>query len=443
MEAEPLMTLAAVPDPGDDFAVLDPHDTNAEQAVLGGMLLSAAAAAQCLSALAPDDFYRPAHQVIFTGIRTLTRAGEPADPVTLFAWLEDAGELRTAGGGLYLHTLIASVPTAANAGYYARIVRDRAIRRRLLEAGRRIIQLARESDLDAHGLTERAVREAEAARDAGAGDDVSTPTITEFLDVPAEDDSYDWVVPGLLERGDRLVLTGTEGAGKSTLFRQLAVTMAAGIHPFTGAPITPMRVLLIDCENGAAHTRRKIRPLVIQAGSEGYPVREDLLWIEVRPEGLDLAADKDVSWLLRRCAALMPDAVMIGPLYRLAPRALNDDSDAAPVIATLNLIRARGACVLLEAHAGHALGHGGRRDLRPRGSSAFLGWPEFGYGIRSSDLPDAKKKRLVDVVPWRGDRDEREWPQHLVAGGVWPWSDHVAGFTEPDGDWPPRDYADR
>ena len=437
------MTLAAVPDPEDDFAAPDPHDTTAEQAVLGGMLLSAAAAAECLSALSADDFYRPSHQLIFNGIRALVREGQPADPVTLFAWLEDAGELRTAGGGVYLHTLIASVPVAANAGYYARIVRDRAIRRRLLLAGRRIIQLARESDTDAHGLTEQAVREAEAARDAGQGDDVTTPTIAEFLAVPEEDDTYDWVVPGLLERGDRMVLTGTEGAGKSTLFRMLAVTIAAGIHPFTQAPVEPMRVLLIDCENGAAHTRRKIRPLVVQAKAERSPVREDRLWIEVRPEGLDLAADKDVSWLLRRVAAIRPDCVMIGPLYRLAPRALNDDSDAAPVIATLNLIRARGSCVLLEAHAGHALGHGGRRDLRPRGSSAFLGWPEFGYGIRSSDLPEAKKKRLVDVVPWRGDRDEREWPEHLVAGGTWPWSSHVAGFSGPDDDWTPHGAAGR
>ena len=70
MEAEPLMNLAAVPDPGDDFAEADPHDVTAEQAVLGGMLLSAAATAECLSALSADDFYRPAHQLIFSGIRT-------------------------------------------------------------------------------------------------------------------------------------------------------------------------------------------------------------------------------------------------------------------------------------------------------------------------------------------------------------------------------------
>ena len=435
------MSLAAVPDPEDDFADTDPHDLHAEQAVLGAMLLSAAAAEECLSALAAGDFYRPAHGVIFTAIRTLIRDSRPADAVTLMAWLTDAGDLRAAGGAPYLHTLIASVPTVAQAPHYAHIVRDRAVRRRLLEAGRRITQLARESAEGAHGLTERAVREVEAVRAEGQADDVTTPTVTEFLDVPAEDDTYDWIVPGLLERGDRMVLTGTEGAGKSTLFRQLAVCIAAGVHPFDHKQIEPKRVLIVDCENGAAHTRRKLRPMVIQAGSEGYPIRETNLWIEVRPEGLDLAADKDVSWLLRRIAAISPDAVMIGPLYRLAPRALTDDSDAAPVIATRNMIRARGACVLLEAHAGHALGAGGRRDLRPRGSSAFLGWPEFGYGIRSSDLSEAKQQRIVDVVPWRGDRDEREWPERLAAGGRWPWSAHVQ-VADPGDGWTPYAEAD-
>ena len=295
------MNLAAVPDPEDDFAAPDPHDTHAEQAVLGAMLLSAAAAAGCLSALSPDDFYRPSHQLIFAAIRTLVRADQPADAVTLFAHLEDAGELRTAGGAVYLHTLIASVPTAANAGYYARIVRDRAIRRRLLEAGRRIIQMALESDTDAHGLTEQAVRETEAARDAGQGDDVTTPTIAEFLDVSAEDDSYDWVVPGLLERGDRFVLTGTEGAGKSTLFRQLAVTIAAGIHPFSGDPIEPMRVLL-----DRLRERRSAHPP--QDPAPSHPGRQREVGLSARTGCGSRCAPRDSTWLPTRtcpgcCAA--------------------------------------------------------------------------------------------------------------------------------------------
>lgn len=410
------------------MTMTEPHDIAAEQAVLGAMMLSAAEVANCAQVLTAEDFYRPAHQIIFGAITDCDRSGDPADWVAVKARLETSGLTRESGGPLYPHDLTQAVPAAVNGTHYARIVRGHAVRRRLLVAGRRIVQWATELSDDEHGLTERALREVEAVRDAGM-DDVTTPTIGEFLTVPDGADSYDWIVPGLLERGDRMILTGTEGLGKSTLFRQLAVTAAAGIHPFTHKPVKPQRVLFLDCENGPAHTRRKIRPLVTSASLAGYPVGETNLWMEIHPEGMDLALDRDVSRLLRIVAAIAPDIVFLGPLYRLAPRALNNDDDAAPVLATLNMIRARGACVVLEAHAGHAVGHGGVRDLRPRGSSAFLGWPEFGYGIRASSRDEAKQRRLVDMVPWRGDRDEREWPEMLIAGGQWPWS--AFGPSEP------------
>jgi hypothetical protein len=416
----------------DDFAMTEPHDIGAEQAVLGSMLLSAAAAESCLQALSAEDFYRPAHQVIFEAIAAIIRGGDRAsgkdalraDLLTLKDSLESSGELPRVGGAPYLHTLLAQVPTPGNAPHYARIVRERAVRRRLLLAGRRVIQLASSADGESHGLTERALRELEDVRDCGLGDGLTVRTIDEFLDVPEGADDYDWVVPGLLERGDRMILTGVEGAGKSTLFRQCGVTIAAGIHPFSGEFTEPRRVLMIDCENGERHTRRKIRPLVAQARLLGRPVDEKNFWIECKPGGMDLALDRDVSWLLRQVAAVSPDIVMLGPLYRLAPRALNSDDEAAPIIAVLNMIRARDCCVLLEAHSGHSTGPGGRRDPRPRGSSAFLGWPEFGYGLRWSEDEYAKTERTVDLVSWRGDRDERAWPEMLTAGGEWPWRVH-------------------
>ncbi|MBK0297059.1 hypothetical protein IAE22_34985, partial [Bacillus sp. S34] len=77
-----------------------------------------------------------------------------------------------------------------------------------------------------------------------------------------------------------------------------------------------------------------------------------------------------------------PDVLFIGPLYRLIPRAINSDDDAAPLLAALDTLRDRGLAMVIEAHAGHAVGHGGERDLRPRGSAALLGWPEFGLGLR-------------------------------------------------------------
>ncbi|HEY0870429.1 MAG TPA: replicative DNA helicase [Acidothermaceae bacterium] len=118
-----------------------PQDINAEQSVLGGMMLSKDAIADVVEALHGTDFYRPAHQTIFDVVLDLYGRGEPVDAVTVAAELTKRGEIARIGGAPYLHTLISSVPTAANAGYYAKIVAERAILRRLVEAGTRIVQL--------------------------------------------------------------------------------------------------------------------------------------------------------------------------------------------------------------------------------------------------------------------------------------------------------------
>ena len=118
-----------------------PQDIEAEKSVLGGMLLSKDAIAEVIETLRAGDFYRPAHATIHDVILDLYARGEPADPVTVSAELTRKGELARVGGAPYLHTLVAAVPTAANAAYYARIVRERAVLRRLVEAGTRIVQL--------------------------------------------------------------------------------------------------------------------------------------------------------------------------------------------------------------------------------------------------------------------------------------------------------------
>ncbi|MPV35827.1 replicative DNA helicase [Georgenia subflava] len=118
-----------------------PQDVAAEQSVLGGMLLSKDAIADVVEELRGNDFYRPAHEMIYEAVLDLYGRGEPADAVTVAAELTKRGEIARIGGAPYLHTLISSVPTAANAGYYARIVREQAVLRRLVEAGTRIVQL--------------------------------------------------------------------------------------------------------------------------------------------------------------------------------------------------------------------------------------------------------------------------------------------------------------
>jgi replicative DNA helicase len=128
------------PPPSEDFGRQPPQDAAAEQAVLGGMLLSKDAIADVLERLRPGDFYRPAHQNVYDAILDLYGRGEPADAVTVAAELDRRGLLRRIGGAPYLHTLISTVPTAANAGYYAGIVAEKALLRRLVEAGTRVVQ---------------------------------------------------------------------------------------------------------------------------------------------------------------------------------------------------------------------------------------------------------------------------------------------------------------
>ena len=123
-----------------------PQDLEAERSVLGGMMISKDAIADVIEQLRGSDFYRPAHEVVYDAILDLYGRGEPADAVTVADELTKRGELARVGGATYLHTLIASVPTAANAGYYARIVRERAVLRRLVEAGTRIVQLGYGTD---------------------------------------------------------------------------------------------------------------------------------------------------------------------------------------------------------------------------------------------------------------------------------------------------------
>ena len=143
------MSIAELPSRGSsnqvarlvEFERTPPQDLIAEQSVLGGMLLSKDAIADVVEIIKERDFYRPAHELIYDAILDLYGRGDPADPVTVSAELTKRGDSARVGGAPYLHTLISSVPTAANAGYYARIVRDRAILRRLVEAGTKIVQL--------------------------------------------------------------------------------------------------------------------------------------------------------------------------------------------------------------------------------------------------------------------------------------------------------------
>ena len=209
------MSVAEIAPRNDDFERTPPHDVAAEQCVLGGMLLSKDAISDVIEVIRPTDHYRPAHQLVHEAILDLYGRGEPADAITVANELTRRGEIARVGGGPYLHTLIASVPTAANAGYYARIVRERAILRRLVEAGTRIVQFGYAGEADADDLVDRAQAEVFAVTDRRASEDYQ---------------SLSEIMPGALDEIEAIGSRGGVLTGVPTGFADLDA-LTNGLHP--------------------------------------------------------------------------------------------------------------------------------------------------------------------------------------------------------------------
>ncbi|NBG89204.1 replicative DNA helicase [Isachenkonia alkalipeptolytica] len=138
------------------FGKLPPHSIDAEQSVLGSMLLDREATIVALEIVRPDDFYKAAHGDIFDSIVTLFNRNEPVDLVTLTEELRKREKLETVGGIQYLTSLSSSVPVASNVKHYAVIVEEKATLRRLIRASEEIVTLGYNSDIEVPELLEKA-----------------------------------------------------------------------------------------------------------------------------------------------------------------------------------------------------------------------------------------------------------------------------------------------
>lgn len=138
------------------FDRVPPFSLEAEQSVLGAMFLEREAVLVAAEILQPEDFYRDAHRYIFEAILDLEERGQPADLVTVTETLRQQGRLDDVGGLAFVTTLAESVPTAANVEYYARIVEEKAILRRLIREATRIIQNSYEASTEAAAILDDA-----------------------------------------------------------------------------------------------------------------------------------------------------------------------------------------------------------------------------------------------------------------------------------------------
>lgn len=412
------------------------YDIAAEQALLGSVITAPDVAAAALTSVPLEAWWSEKHRELAAVLLEMTVSGSPIDATTVLGEVMTRG-LVTRIDGPYLMTLVERAWVPANAPEYADRVRELGARRKLAEHATRLVDRldhAWGSGQDTDALT--AVAEMRTALEdverEAVRSDYHPLSIAEVLE---GSDTHDWLIPGLLERGERIVLTGGEGSGKSVLCSQMAACMAAGLHPFTGEPLGSggfgLRVLIVDCENSMAQTRRRYRRIVEVANGmrdmHGLsPVDwRQAMFVELRPAGIDLLSGRDVSWLERAVSATAPELLLLGPLYRLHHANPSDESAARELVHVIDGVRTRHNCALLtEAHAGHAEDQKGDRRMRPAGSSLFLRWPEFGYGLRrAKDATNPEHPEKVDVVAWRGSREERAWPRQLQHGhgGLLPW----------------------
>ncbi|MEX2458225.1 MAG: replicative DNA helicase [Actinomycetota bacterium] len=214
-----------------------PHNLEAEESVLGSMLLSGEAIASVIEIVRAEDFYRSAHEKIFRTALALYGRGEPVDAITVVEELKRKNELGDVGGPLYIHNLVESVPTPASAAYYAKIVAEHALLRRLIDAGSKIISKAysipedpKQAADEAEGLVYAVSRH----RDQDEVVPLAT-LINESIDaleklheresafagVPTGFTDLDEMMSGL-QPGNLLVIAARPGVGKSSFVTNLA-----------------------------------------------------------------------------------------------------------------------------------------------------------------------------------------------------------------------------
>ncbi|WP_115685662.1 replicative DNA helicase [Corynebacterium senegalense] len=211
-----------------------PHDERAERGVLGAMLLSPDAVVDVVETLRKEDFYYPAHQLIFDSVLELFSQGSDIDVLIVAGRLDRLNQLERVGGAPYLHTLISEVPTAANARYYAEIVAEKSVLRQLVNAGTRVVQYGYEGDegMDVEQLVDRAQQEVFAVSRKQSGEDYKAlsellkPTIDELATIEQGGGLEQGVPTGFLDldrltnglhAGQMIIIAARPGVGKSTL----------------------------------------------------------------------------------------------------------------------------------------------------------------------------------------------------------------------------------
>lgn len=324
---------------------LPPHSIEAEQSLLGGLLLDNSAWSRIADQVSEADFYRDDHRRIFRHIARLVEAGRPADVVTVFESLEKAAEAEQAGGMAYLVEIANNTPSAANIKRYAEIVRERAILRRLEAIGKEI-QLAATGAREAGDVLLAAEQRIVELREQTQPREPRYKLLTAdgLVALPA----LRWLVRGVLPAEGLAAIFGASGSGKSFLALDLAAAVADG-SPWFGCPATSVRAVYVGLEGEAGFSQR-----VSAWRSHHGRTLPDALHFVMQP--LDLRNAGDVCALAEAVitAGAAGGLLVVDTLNRAAVGAdENSSADMGEVISALKKLQvALGGLVLVVHHAG-------------------------------------------------------------------------------------------
>lgn len=392
-------------------------DVPGEIAVIGAALLGNPSG---VLELEDQDFTDHRTKTLAVVVRDLARANRKIDPIVINAELQARGMLSVRGmDSAWVSSLAApeNTPWLTSAHWYAKSVRTQT-RMRLTQAAAQRLSRAAGAEGASDDLAELVATHTKMLENLPPELDDAHPdepaTIADLLKMEM---TYDWLIPGLIERGERVVLVASEGGGKSVLTTQWAIALAGGLHPFTGERVCdPKRVLLIDAENGMRQTQRRY-DWVGRRFPKAVPGWANRIQHHIRTEGLDLPG-RDHGWFTRAAAACSPDLIIVGPAYKVMRGDPQRDNDVMALINVLDEVRKRhNAAVMVETHTGHGKDSAGARVIRPYGSSVWLRWPEIGIGLtRSEGDTGGKYANEYAVNHWRGAREERDWPEKIEKG---------------------------
>lgn len=394
--------------------------TEAEEAVLGACMAGMDSYRFAAEYISPEDFTHPDLGELFAIFRDFNADGIGINLVSTVEEAKRRGLKRV--GAPEIALLLKTPENSGSVKHWASIVREDSLRRSLADILGQAHQDVSEGRVQAGNILTDTVNRMNELRSGAGRQILESKLLGEVLEM---DDEYSWVIPGLLEERDRLVVTAGEGAGKTTFIRQMAIASASGVNPVTFEQIDPIRVLVVDAENSEKQWKRQSAGLARRGQWSGNADPAVNVRLSCSPR-LDITTDKWLGAVHRLIDDHEPSLVCIGPLYRLIKGEVNGEEDMSKVLAALDTIRDRGIAMIVEAHAGHSKNSNGARELRPRGSSALMGWPEFGFGLMKSP----EDERQVIVQRWRGDREERDWPVSFDKGGAWPWTDSKMSYEQ-------------